>query len=67
MDPTSIGFCFPRSATGSLDEIAGHARFSTTEKYVQPFDRTRDLSAERISCLTAEALDGQAAGHRLTW
>jgi integrase len=39
-----------------LQGLLGHARFSTTEKYVQPFDRSRDLSAERVSALTAEAL-----------
>ncbi len=41
-----------------LQGLLGHARFSTTEKYVQPFDRARDLSAERISSLTARALAG---------
>ena len=42
-----------------LQGLLGHARFSTTEKYVQPFDRARDLSAERISSLTARALGGE--------
>ncbi len=43
-----------------LQGLLGHARFSTTEKYVQPFDRDSDLSAERISSLTARALAGEA-------
>ena len=38
-----------------LQGLLGHARFSTTEKYVQPFDRARDQSAERISSLTVRA------------
>ena len=44
-----------------LQGLLGHARLSTTEKYVQPFDRASDLSAERISSLTARALAGGSA------
>ena len=41
-----------------LQDLLGHARSSTTEKYVQLFDRSRDKSAERIAGLAAAALAG---------
>ncbi len=44
----------------ALQALLGHARYSTTEKYVQLFDRTRAMSAERIASLAAAALSGSS-------
>jgi hypothetical protein len=38
--------------------LLGHARYSTTEKYVQLFDETESKSAERVASLAAAALSG---------
>ena len=42
----------------ALQSLLGHARYSTTEKYVQLFDETESRSARRVASLAAAALSG---------
>ncbi len=42
----------------ALQSLLGHARYSTTEKYVQLFDVTESGSARRVASLAAAALSG---------
>jgi integrase len=42
-----------------LQGLLGHAKYETTEGYVQLFDRTKAASAERVASLAAALLEGR--------
>ncbi len=42
----------------ALQSLLGHARYSTTEKYVELFDETESRSAERVASRAAAAVSG---------